>query len=92
MSSKVDLKIYLEGYKNVSKKAQELGVEDLDKRKEELENQIKKEENKKAEFNVATKTQPLHGSNLFACVDAVLAVELIDTSASRSSFLLACVE
>ena len=30
MSSKVDLKIYLEGYKNVSKKAQELGVEDLD--------------------------------------------------------------
>lgn len=44
MSSKVDLKIYLEGYKNVSKKAQELGVEDLDKRKEELENQIKKAE------------------------------------------------
>lgn len=42
MSSKVDLKIYLEGYKNVSKKAQELGVEDLDKRKEKLENQIKK--------------------------------------------------
>ena len=46
MSSKVDLKIYLEGYKNVSKKAQELGVEDLDKRKEELENQIKKAEEK----------------------------------------------
>ncbi len=44
MSSKVDLKIYLEGYKNVSKKAQELGVEDLDKRKEKLENQIKKAE------------------------------------------------
>lgn len=44
MSSKVDLKIYLEGYKNVSKKAQELGVEDLDKRKEELENQMKKAE------------------------------------------------
>lgn len=44
MSSKVDLKIYLKGYKNVSKKAQELGVEDLDKRKEELENQIKKAE------------------------------------------------
>ena len=44
MSSKVDLKIYLEGYKNVSKKAQKLGIEDLDKRKEELENQIKKAE------------------------------------------------
>ena len=44
MSSKVDLKIYLERYKNVSKKAQELGVEDLDKRKEKLENQIKKAE------------------------------------------------
>ena len=44
MSSKVDLKIYLEGYKNVSKKAQVLGVEDLDKRKEKLENQIKKAE------------------------------------------------
>lgn len=44
MSSKVDLKIYLEGYKNVSKKTQELGVEDLDKRKEKLENQIKKAE------------------------------------------------
>ena len=53
---------------------------------------IKKEENKKAEFNVATKTQPLHGSNLFACVDAVLAVELIDTSAGSGCFLLACVE
>ena len=51
-----------------------------------------KEENKKAEFNVATKTQPLHGSNLFACVDAVLAVELIDTSAGSGCFLLACVE
>ena len=50
------------------------------------------EENKKAEFNVATKTQPLHGSNLFACVDAVLAVELIDTSAGSGCFLLACVE
>ena len=57
-----------------------------------IENQIKKEENKKAEFNVATKTQPLHGSNLFACVDAVLAVELIDTSAGSGCFLLACVE
>lgn len=44
MSSKVDLKMYLEGYKNVSKKAQKLGIEDLDKRKEELENQIKKAE------------------------------------------------
>ena len=53
---------------------------------------IKKEENKKVEFNVATKTQPLHGSNLFACVDAVLAVELIDTSAGSGCFLLACVE
>ena len=53
---------------------------------------IKKEENKKAEFNVATKTQPLHGSNLFACVDAVLAVELIDTSASLCCLLLASVE
>ena len=50
------------------------------------------EENKKAEFNVATKTQPLHGSNLFACVDAVLAVELIDTSAGSGCFLLTCVE
>ena len=50
------------------------------------------EENKKAEFNVATKTQPLHGSNLFACVDAALAVELIDTSAGSGCFLLACVE
>ncbi len=50
------------------------------------------EENKKVEFNVATKTQPLHGSNLFACVDAVLAVELIDTSAGSGCFLLACVE
>lgn len=54
--------------------------------------QNKKEENKKAEFNVATKTQPLHGSNLFACVDAVLAVELIDTSASLCCLLLASVE
>ena len=44
MISKVDLKMYLEGYKNVSKKAQKLGIEDLDKRKEELENQIKKAE------------------------------------------------
>ena len=50
------------------------------------------EENKKAEFNVATKTQPLHGSNLFACVDAVLAVEFTDTSAGSGCFLLACVE
>ena len=57
-----------------------------------IANKIKKEENKKAEFNVATKTQPLHGSNLFACVDAVLAVELIDTSAGSGCFLLACVE
>ena len=50
------------------------------------------EENKKAEFNVATKTQPLHGTNLFACVDAELAVELIDTTAGSGCFLLACVE
>ena len=42
MSSKVDLKIYLEGYKNVSKSTR-IRVEDLDKRKEKLENQIKKQ-------------------------------------------------
>lgn len=36
MSNKLDLKMFLDGYANVAKKAEKLGHEDLDGRKTEL--------------------------------------------------------
>ena len=50
MSNKLDLKMFLDGYANVAKKAEKLGHEDLDGRKTELNDQIKFAEKKISEM------------------------------------------
>lgn len=65
MENKFSLKMYLEGYENVVKKANDLVAVDLDGRKKELESQIKEAESKVNSMTGMTSKQFQQKSKLY---------------------------
>ena len=78
MENNFSLKMYLEGYKNVVRKANDLVAVDLDGRKKELESQIKEAESKVNSMTGMTSKQFQQKSKLYIELIKVIKKKLIE--------------